>query len=187
MEGSCDQVVAVVKQLVEGGNRTVRGAIDWDQVNRAADQVIVLGENERYSIENYLLDPLLIALLLIREKLQDPEDLGFSSTFRYIEMHNQPSSMLQSVADHMAQLLNQSARSGTTSYKYIGGDEIQIPTTIALMQGHDLEALIKRTFPPLRRYQHEPDLKLAVILKVLDDFPELIPTVIVDLFRKLQE
>lgn len=186
-QGNCDQVAAVVKQLVQGGNRTVRGVIDWDLSNRTADQVFVLGEGERYSIENYILDPLLIALLLLREKLLDAQDLGFPSTFRYIEVHNQPSSTLQAVADHVANLLNHSATTGTTSYRYIGGAGIQIPTSIARMQGHQLEALLKSTFPQLNRFQREPDLKLAVISKVLDDFPELIPSVVVDLFKKLQE
>jgi len=55
------------------------------------------------------------------------------------------------------------------------------------MQGHQLETLLKSTFPQLNRFQREPDLKLAVISKVLDDFPELIPSVVVDLFKKLQE
>lgn len=186
-QGNCDQVVAVVNQLVKGGNRTVRGVIDWDTSNSSEDQVFVLGEGERYSIENYILDPLLIGLLLFREKLRDAQDIGFPSTIRYIEVHNQPPSTLQLVADHIAHLLNHSSASGTTSYRYIGGAEIQIPTSIAIMQGHELEALLKSTFPQLNRFSREPDLKLAVISKVLDDFPELIPTTVVELFKELQE
>jgi hypothetical protein len=185
--GNCHQVQAVVNQLVQGGNRTVRGVIDWDTSNSSSHQVFVLGEGERYSIENYILDPLLIGLLLFREKLSDAAGVGFPSALRYIEVHNQPSSALQLVADHITCLLNHFSSTGTTPYRYIGGVEIQIPTSIATMQGHELEMLLKSMFPKLNKFHREPDLKLAVISKVLDDFPEFIPTAIVDLFKKLQD
>ena len=186
-QGNCDQVKTVVNQLVKGGNRTVRGVIDWDMSNSSSEQVFVLGERDRYSIENYILDPLLIGLLLFREKIREAQDIGFPNTVRYIEVQNQPFSTLQLVADHISGQMNHSSLKGTTPYHYLGGAEIQIPTSIATMQGHQLEALLKSTFPELNRFHREPDLKLAVISKVLDDFPELIPTVLIDLFKKLQE
>ena len=155
--------------------------------NSSSEQVFVLGERDRYSIENYILDPLLIGLLLFREKIREAQDIGFPNTVRYIEVQNQPFSTLQLVADHISGQMNHSSLKGTTPYHYLGGAEIQIPTSIATMQGHQLEALLKSTFPELNRFHREPDLKLAVISKVLDDFPELIPTVLIDLFKKLQE
>lgn len=57
----CAVVRSLVGQLREAGNRTVRGLIDWDGKNVTSDGVHVIGEGSHYSIENILLDPLLVA------------------------------------------------------------------------------------------------------------------------------
>lgn len=70
--GNCTQVINFVEQLVANGNKTVAGIIDWDNKNNDKDTIFVLGRDERYSIENFLLDPTLIGLLLLREKFYTP-------------------------------------------------------------------------------------------------------------------
>ncbi|MBK9317503.1 MAG: ATP-binding protein [Bacteroidetes bacterium] len=59
--GSSDQVREVVSKLSSYGNKFVFGIIDWDTKNSPKDFVKVLGENKRYSIENYIFDPILIS------------------------------------------------------------------------------------------------------------------------------
>lgn len=57
----CDQVRRIVDDLRKGGNERVFGLIDWDRKNRSRKGVIVLCEDKRYSIENLILDPILLA------------------------------------------------------------------------------------------------------------------------------
>lgn len=64
----CDQVKRTVQALANGGNESVFGLVDWDKRNDPEGRVHVLGHGKRYAIENYLLDPLLVAAISIREK-----------------------------------------------------------------------------------------------------------------------
>lgn len=59
----------VVDKLAGFGNRYIFGIIDWDSCNNENDYVKVLGKNKRYSIENYIFDPILIAAYLFRENM----------------------------------------------------------------------------------------------------------------------
>ncbi|MEL7406424.1 MAG: ATP-binding protein, partial [Cyanobacteria bacterium J06558_2] len=63
---NCEQVKSIVKQLVDCGNSNVYGIIDWDSYHASKDNIKVLGENKRYSIENYIFDPLLLVTFLLR-------------------------------------------------------------------------------------------------------------------------
>jgi ABC-type multidrug transport system ATPase subunit len=68
-KGNCDQVREVVNQLYKCGNKTAYGIIDWDLKNNENERVKVLGYGNRYSIENYILDPVLVVAFLLREKI----------------------------------------------------------------------------------------------------------------------
>ncbi len=52
---NCTDVIDVVENLFNNGNDQIYGIIDWDKTNETKNRVVVLGEKERYSIENYLL------------------------------------------------------------------------------------------------------------------------------------
>ena len=45
------------------------GIIDWDKKNNADNKVFVLGWQQRYSIENYVFDPIILANFILREKI----------------------------------------------------------------------------------------------------------------------
>jgi hypothetical protein len=188
--GNCDQVRSVVKQLVDGGNRTTLGVLDWDTRNVSSGAVVVLGEGERYSIENYLIDPILLGFLLIRERFTTPERLGLKPETKYVEMRGLSQAILQEMVDRIvAAIAAESSKqedSSTIVFHYIGGLKIVVPKWFAHMHGHTLEEYAKAAFPPLQRYRNEPDLKTAILSKVVDDFPDLIPSAIISLFRNLQ-
>lgn len=65
---NCTDVIDVVNNLYSNGNEQIYGIIDWDLNNSPTNRVLVLGHGERYAIENFLLDPLLMGILMIREK-----------------------------------------------------------------------------------------------------------------------
>ena len=49
-----------------------------------------------------------------------------------------------------------------------------------------LESLLKQAFNPLRKFGKEPELKIEIVNKVIDDLPELIPSDFFELFKQLQ-
>ncbi|MRT31175.1 AAA family ATPase [Herbaspirillum sp. CAH-3] len=63
---NCTDVIEIVRKLRASGSDLVFGVIDFDGVNTGEQHIIVLGNGTRYSIENYLLDPLYICFSLIR-------------------------------------------------------------------------------------------------------------------------
>lgn len=188
--GDCEQVKSLVGQLSAGGNKTVVGVIDWDTRNASAGAILVLGEGERYSIENFLLDPILLCLLLLREKFITPDQVGLDSKFKYTDAENLSQEQIQSLADSLAnklsKFLNTNNSTETIDLTYSNGKSVKAPQWLATTQGHKLEQHLKEVFPSLLRYRNEPDLKLAIAQRVLDDFPGFMPASIVSLFKEIQ-
>ncbi len=189
LEGNsnCSQVQDIVEKLIKGGNRTVFGIIDWDTRNNESKSIFVVGKDERYSIENFLLDPVLIAALLLREKAVQPS--FFSSDFdaSYIAFKSLSEQHYQKISDKVvSEIVSFNASDELIEFRYHNGHKINVPRVFAQMQGHNLEDKIKSAFPSLKRYHQAPDLKMAVIRNVLDDYPELIPASIVEILRRIQ-
>lgn len=190
--GNCDQVVSVVQQLREAGNRTVYGLIDWDCKNKSSDGVFILGDMNRYSIENYILDPLLIGLLLLREKIIEPIIFGLPSDSKYIAIAEDDIDSLTSIARKVASdiecVIDTKEKVDCTQiqFRYQNGVSISLPKWLTLVQGHRLEASLKLAYPQLNRYRSEPDLKRAILARVLDDRPNLVPDAITKTLKDIQ-
>src|SRR5690554_6070221 len=65
-KGSCTQVIETVESIRNSGNETFFGIIDWDKANNDKAYVKVHGRDNRYSVENYIYDPIYIVILLIQ-------------------------------------------------------------------------------------------------------------------------
>lgn len=92
---NCQDVIEMVTALREKGNDLVYGIIDYDNHNSDEDNIFVLGEGKRYAIDNYVLDPLYVALLLIREKKDNFEDV--EQNIKFTSLHNASDSLLQRI------------------------------------------------------------------------------------------
>jgi energy-coupling factor transporter ATP-binding protein EcfA2 len=68
--GSRDRVVDLVGRLRDKGVSTVLGIIDWDghEATASTTGVHTLAPNERYSLENLMLDPAIVAAVLAHSK-----------------------------------------------------------------------------------------------------------------------
>lgn len=189
-QGSCEQVKDVVNRLYGGGNQTVYGIIDWDLTHTGNERVKVLGRDLRYSIENYILDPILVAAFLLREKFVARSDLAMSDSSTYLDLARSSNPELQKIAQFVLDKLKPHVATpldGTqVSCSLFGGGQIELPVWFLRAQGHQLEAALKSAFPPLGRFTKENELKKAVVTKVVDDLPGLISIDFVALFRSIQ-
>lgn len=189
LEGNsnCSQVQDIVEKLVNGGNKTIFGIIDWDTRNNESKSIYVLGKNKRYSIENYLLDPVLLAALLLREKAIPASFFSSSFDASYVSFSQLNENNFQEISNVIvSKILPSNTDVDFVEFRYNNGFKINVPRIFAQMQGHDLEEKIKFEFPSLKRYHKAPDLKLAVIKNVLDDYPQLIPTSLIEILRTIQ-
>lgn len=190
--GNCDQVISVVKQLRAAGSKTVFGLIDWDLKNKSGDGSFVLGSDDRYSIENYILDPLLIGLLVLREKIVDPKEFGLPEGSTYLSVSPVDVDSLAKIAKKVSLDLDkyadsdQKLDSAPSDFIYRNSVSISLPRWLKLVQGHKLELTIKQAYPQLNKYKNEPDLKAAIISLVLDERPGLIPNALISTLKDIQ-
>ena len=70
--------------------------------------------------------------------------------------------------------------------EYINGKFVDLPSWFLEMQGHQLEDNLKKTFNELNQYRREADLKKAIIKKIIDHIPLLIPMDFISLFKEIQ-
>lgn len=175
----CDQVVSTVKALAREGNISVLGLIDWDKSNDGDARVLVLGKGARYAIENFLLDPLLIAacLVSIGKHVGTLSTLTKADTFvRFPEIDHQ---RLQGAVDEIQRKVL--AKLGvvdpptTVAGRYLGGLTMELDERYLHYQGHKLEAAVQEVFPALKAF-HQPNLlMLDIIDSVLLNHPDLCP------------
>lgn len=194
---NCQQVKSIVKQLVDAGNTKVYGIIDWDKSNISDGGIKVLGEDKRYSIENYIFDPILLATFLLREKLITRQQLNLEQTFIYTDMLRLSNEKLQCISNWLIGKVETQIKLCNPQFEitdlseiecqYLSEHKINIPTRYLQMQGHELEVNIKEIFPKLKRFKRESELKTEILSKVVDDLPTLLSRDFVELFSNIQQ
>lgn len=189
---NCGQVIKIAKIFKESGNPHVYGIIDFDEgKNHSTDNLIILGEGSRYSIENYIFDPVLIGMLLLREKMITSPEAGMPELV-YTDVNTHSQENLQKLSDYIITKVSAETKITDKSTKdsiMLNGLTIAVPIWYLMNQGHNLEDLLIKVFARLSELKKnkEEKLKLAIIEKVIDDFPELISRDVVNTLRKIQE
>ena len=182
---NCTDVIEVVSNLFTNGNDQIYGIIDWDLNNNSKNRILVLGENDRYAIENYLLDPLLMGLLFIRENKIPIADFGGLSFAAYSQAINLKIEDAQLIIDKILTDLDLQSENKRT-YKLFNNWELQITKEFNEHQGHDLEKLYKTKFQFLNFYRREDSLKKDVIEKVINDHPSFAPIELSETIMKIE-
>lgn len=191
---NCEQVKNICKTLNEAGNKSVWGIIDWDDENEPEEYsyIKVLGDKARYAIENYIFDPILLAALLLREKLIEKSDLGLTDEQNYTDIGHMDNTRLQSISNVIVSKIgaqvNPTENLNEIPVTYVGGAEIKIPNWYLIHHGHELEDKILKAYPGLNKLKKDKEelLKLEMIDKIIDDMPGMIPMDILEAFKFIQ-
>ena len=181
---NCDDV----RDLLDKLNTTpgVYGIIDYDNHASSTDKIIVMGEGgeSRYTIENYILDPIFIGLLLLRDNLSDnpiPVDC------KYIDFKNATDEQYQNLITWDYTELGYSNE--LVTYTTISGKNFKISKDWIEKPGHNIETDIRNKWLKLgqitRGNAGDNALKKAVIDKVISDYPEYLSKDFIDLFNSL--
>lgn len=177
-------VIGIVQKLSDNGNEQVYGIVDWDTKNQSKGKILVLGENERYAIENYLLDPLLMGILLIREGIVPTSYFGELAPQTYSELINLTIDEAKKIVNKV--LVELDLYTGNTvDYELANGWTLEITKEFNNHQGHELEELYKKKYPPLKSFHQEDALKKSVINKVINDHPSLSPKRLLEVIMKI--
>ena len=177
--GGDTAVKHLVNSLRSTGNLSCFGIVDRD--DRGGTPSGIYYVPTRYALENLVLDPLLVGVLLLRDGVVAPSDIGLPSARRHFEVANHD---IQHVVDFVVQrVMKRGTELDATTVHYIGGFAADVPRQWLDMDGHEMEAAITDAFPPLKR--HREHLKLAVILGAVRDAPDCAPAEVLDLFNRI--
>lgn len=187
--GNSTQVRDVVNKLTTFGNYSVYGIIDWDLTNNGNDHIKVLGHQKRYNVENYILDPLLIAAFLLRDKLIERSDVGLQDNETYADFIFFDSEKLQSIVNFILQRLEHRISASDTSVEnctLINGNSVSIPNWYLKYNGHDLCIAFKQEFHSLQSYKNG-ELEAEIIKTIIDDIPSILSIDLVNLLLSIQD
>jgi predicted ATPase len=165
--GGCDQVKRIVDELVSSGNDSVFGLVDWDLKNESDDRIIVLAEDNRYAIENCLLDPLLVGALTVMTDRVWGQQIGLAPNKGYLDFSKLTQSECQEIIDGVERkvlgLSDGIAFGARQAVRYAGGISAQVSSSYLRMQGHELENKVKEKLPVLKKYHNEGELLMKLI------------------------
>lgn len=160
----------------------VRGIIDRDQGNSATSRIEVIG---RHSIENYLLDPLVVFCLLSSANRAPSIDALQISTGDEHLIREQPEAVLSAIVTAIAAMVQpllpdlKEEETHTRVVQFTKGSQAQYPAWVLDRRGHDLMPIFQSAFggtgvitPP----------RLEQSIRRL----RLIPTELADIFDRLQ-
>lgn len=166
INSGCTVVTNIVHSLNEAGNQSVYGIVDWDGSATSTDRVRVIAEGSHDGIENLLLDPLLICLLLFKERkapegLTDIERLAGADTLAAADLQRMVDAIQNKVVTTGSGLL--------ASVTYLDGATANVLQDYLIMDDHMLEDRLRAAFPLLRKWSNRGALVMAVVDEVLTE------------------
>ncbi len=185
---NCSQVKHITQTMRRHGNKSCFGIIDWDLHNKETEEgIIVNALNNQYSIENCLLNPLFIGLLILITKNGPYNEVEYN--FR--DLDSSCSDTLNTIHDWILTKISSqftTADNNLTSIELNNGLIIKTPQWFTHHQGHELETKILQVIPELHSLKRgkEEALKLEIINRVYEDCPELIPVNFRETFQRIQ-
>ncbi|MBG6158358.1 putative ATPase [Labrenzia sp. EL_159] len=181
----CARVKSVVQDLRDAGVNTVFGLIDWDGKHTSEDGIVVLCESTRYSIENLILDPVIVIATLAKEFTEyakKNEFLNESETF--VEMATWDERRWQTAVDLLMQTVGMLAEE-KTNVGYRSGMNLSFARSYLEMRGHDLVKLVCAKIPPFDGRLKQGNLEASIARNVIPEIKSLIPCEMLGVFEEL--
>jgi len=180
-DGGDAEVKRIVGALRANGNRSVYGIVDRDTRKGALEGVCY--SSNYYTLENIVLLPMCVGLWLHHNyKLEGMEGApeGLPPYFRVNEEE------LQAISDFVVSRLRPvSDEKGVAAVSLAGGGCVDVPNWWLECNGHQLRSALLEEFAPLRSAQRT--LMESIARRIWVDRPELVPVVLIDLFRQVTE
>jgi AAA domain, putative AbiEii toxin, Type IV TA system len=181
------RVKEVVGSLRKSGVTNVNGLVDRDNDSADSDDVKFVGGVERYSIENFLLDPLLVALLAIRERFTGKlsrDALGISLNGTYGDLDLTDAAAIQIIVNQVLVLAGVAVEDSAQVCLH-GGTTIILPMSFLNVRGHDWYTALIEAVPEFKRFRSEHELMLTIIDKVIADNPGVVSAALTSSFGNL--
>ena len=181
---SCSDVKELMAKLV--GTNGVYGVVDYDGGNNvSSEKVKVMGENgeRRYTIENYIFDPIFVGLAVLRDNIAPN-----APQIDYAHFDDLETIAKQGLIDWvMNELgLNNGSR---VKYETISGEILEINSDWVQLKGHALEDKILNKWPAFNRLKQgnkgDNALKSTLLNTVIKNYPQYLSMDFKRLFESL--
>ena len=179
-KSNCDQVYKIGDQIRVSGSATAYGIVDWDTKNQPAPFINVHGFEERYSVENFILDPVYLVCLLIETKNAHGVmgKIGIDAGFNQYLLGSESLERIQSIVEYYFSEFEQKfpvfkSHSERETVEYLNGKTVQVPKWYLRMQGHEIVTKVKAIFPALNQsvYQNEGEIQKALTVIMAKSYP----------------
>jgi len=188
--GSCEHVIETTQSLRNAGNTFTFGIVDWDLKNKSESGVFVPGNGKRYSIENFVYDPLYVYIYAV---LENKVDDFITADIPVYDLHRIPDlkvEILQEVSLKTEKLIfgNELKEDQLLDSVRISGFNIQISENLQKIQGHEYEELLKNRFPALfKKYHNNGEMLVRVTEKAIQPFFQFFTKEYLDLMIQIQD
>lgn len=179
-DDGCAAVIGMVEKLRSHGNLAVWGLVDRDR--RDAEPAPGVHFNPQgYSIENLVLDPLSVGLLLLADGDELTRHAVPNSTFVQFQAAD-----AQPLVDAViSKVFAGRPTEPRVPIVYRDGTTVEVNMDWMNIRGHDLEEMILDALPTLLRYRHNHRFVPTVIQRVWAQDPRRVPKSVVDTFERL--
>ena len=166
-----------MQRLSDAGNNSVFGLIDWDGINAGNNRIHVISENIRNGLENIILDPLIIALLIMRDFKNKKTDTFGNVDFDYFRLDYQNIENLQFISDCVSNLIFTDTNKTLKYVSYGYNTLLTVPCEYLSIDDHKLECKILNVFPFLRKISTRGAgaLMTHIVSHIFEEHPNLIP------------
>ena len=183
------QVKLIVEKLRTAGNQKIFGIIDWDSKNDNSNGIFVHSKNEMYSLENVILSPYFLGLLLLQNSIIEVSDVITDETRIWTDIFNQNFKVehLNALSEYVEKKIIGTERGELKDIELVNGKMIQLGSKYCHFKGHELENLIKEKFKKLNSFNNDGSLIKGVIDRVIKIYPEFLPKSSLDILKNIQD
>ncbi|USH03631.1 ATP-binding protein [Grimontia kaedaensis] len=184
----CAQVERIVTALIENGNSSVFGLVDWDGNREPCERIQVLSPGIRDGIETLVLDPVLLTATVIKENHQfcvDKKIINEGDRYTHIGAWEQ--SKWQSTINIVQDIIfNQNLPDDYENISYLNGMSLDVNRKYLHMDDHALEERVISEFAFLRpKNHHAGGLMKHIVTSILGDYPDLLPQDLITTFSTI--
>lgn len=182
---NCDDVERMTRALRSAGNNLVYGIVDQDGKKLSSAPIFVA--TERYSIENYIFDPIFIGFLLIRENICKGNEFSIKD-YTYVKLQDISHEEIQKIIEYIEIKFDIDISQNLFEYQVLNEERFKINKDFFTFQGHELESKLVSLWPQLNgitKGRGDNLLKNHIIDTVITDYPCYIPQALKSLFEDI--
>jgi energy-coupling factor transporter ATP-binding protein EcfA2 len=185
----CEAVKAIVTKLVNQGNTSVWGLVDWDAgKNASSDRLFTFRKGKRHSIENAILDPrVMIVLFHMNHRMRSYlTALDLEHDLPIYELSNITTLKIQkAILLFCKSIIGDFVETDLIEIAYADDASFNIPKQYLHARGHGIQKCIEDIYPEVKSYNKDGGLLSFIADELFRDYPGIIPRDFQDCYHEL--